>query len=158
MSLGPTLPPPALQHLCDLAVQVAEPVDVGETPLGRRRLVAILGGEVAGPAMRGKVLAGGADYQLIVGGSVAQLDARYVIELDDGARVFVHNTALRVATPEVTAQLLRGEPVPSEAVYFRCQPRFECASPHWAWLQQHQFIGTGQRDPSCVRMSFYCVR
>lgn len=158
MTLGPTLPPPALQHLCDLAVQVAEPIDVGETPLGRRRMVAILGGELAGSAMRGRVLPGGADYQLIVGASVAHLDARYVIELDDGARVFVHNTALRVATQEVTARLLRGEPVAPDSVYFRCQPRFECASPQWAWRQQHQFVGTGQRDPGCVRMSFYCVR
>lgn len=158
MTLGPTLPPPALQHLCDLAVQVGEPIDVGDTPLGRRRMVPILGGEVAGPALRGKVLPGGADYQRIVGGSVAQLDARYVIELDDGARVFVHNTALRVAAPEVTARLMRGEPVAPDSVYFRCQPRFETAAPAWAWLQQQQFVGTGQRDPQCVRMSFYAVR
>lgn len=155
---GSTLPPPELEHLCNVSVEVATPVDIGETAHGRRRMVAILGGEVGGGTMRGRVLPGGADYQLVLGGTLAMLDARYMLELDDGAQVFVHNTALRVASPEVTARLLRGEPVAPEAVYFRCQPRFETASPAWAWLQQHQFIGTGQRDPSRVRMSFYKVR
>jgi hypothetical protein len=108
--------------------------------------------------MRGKVLAGGADYQLILAGQTqAHLDARYVLELEDGARIWVHNTALRVTSAEDGLKLMRGELVSPERVYFRCQPRFEVADPHWAWLAQHQFVGVGLRLPDAVHISVYKV-
>jgi hypothetical protein len=54
----------------------------------------------------------GADFQLILGGGTqAHLDARYVIELDDGSRVFVQNTALRVASLENSQRIMNGQPV-----------------------------------------------
>ena len=85
-----TLPAPRLEHLCDLAVTIAAPVEVGQTSAGLRRMIPITGGTVTGARVNGKVLAGGADFQLILdGGTQAHLDARYVIELDDGSRVFV---------------------------------------------------------------------
>ena len=82
---------------------------------------------------------------------------RTCIELDDGAKVFVHNTALRHASADATARLVRGEKVDPSEVYFRCQPRFETAAPQWAWLQEHQFIGSGVRLPDAVHMRFYRV-
>lgn len=151
-----TLPAPALEHLCDLAVEVGVPIDAGHSPLGQRRLIAILGGSVGGRLV-GRVLPGGADFQLIHGGTLARLEARYVLELEDGARVFVHNNALRVASPEITARLLRGEPVAPEAVYFRGQVSLETGDPRWSWLNERQFLCTGQRLPASVRMSFYTV-
>jgi hypothetical protein len=152
-----TLPPPALEHLCDLRVEVDAPVDAGGTPFGQRRLVAILGGRVEGRLV-GRVVPGGADFQLIHGGTVARLDARYMLALDDGARVFVQNSALRVASAEVTARLLRGEPVAPEDVYFRGQVTLETGDPRWSWLNERQFLCVGRRFPAEVRMSFYVVQ
>lgn len=153
-----TLPPPQLEHLCDLAVAIAPPIEVGQTPSGLRRVIPITGGVVKGPRLNGRVLAGGADFQLILGGGTqAQLDARYVIELDDGSRVFVQNTALRCASLENSQRIMRGEPVDPAEVYFRCQPRLEAAAPQWAWLNESQFIGTGRRAPDGVFLSFYRV-
>jgi len=153
-----TLPPPSLEHVCDLAVTIAPPVEVGHTVSGLRRMIPITGGVVRGPRINGRVLPGGADFQLILGeGTQAHLDARYVIELDDGTRVFVQNTALRVASLENSQRIMRGEPVSPDAVYFRCQPRLEAASPAWAWLAESQFIGTGRRAPDGVFLSFYRV-
>ena len=153
-----TLPPPRLEHVCDLAVTIAAPVEIGQTPSGLRRMIPITGGVVRGPRMNGRVVPGGADFQLILGeGTQAHLDARYVIELDDGTRVFVQNTALRVASLENSQRIMRGQPVPPDAVYFRCQPRLEAASPDWAWLAESQFIGTGRRAPDGVFLSFYRV-
>ena len=63
-----TLPPPQLEHLCDLAVAIAPPIEVGQTPSGLRRVIPITGGVVKGPRLNGRVLAGGADFQLILGG------------------------------------------------------------------------------------------
>ncbi len=151
-----TLPPPALEHLCDLVVDVGVPIDVGYTPLGQRRVVAILGGSVTG-RITGRMLPGGADFQLIHGGTLARLEARYVLELDDGARVFVQNHALRVASAEVTARLLRGEPVDPKEVYFRGQVSLETGDERWSWLNERQFLCVGRRLPAQVLMSFYAV-
>ena len=153
-----TLPPPQLEHVCDLAVTIAPPVEVGQTVSGQRRMIPITGGVVKGPRLNGKVLAGGADFQLILaGGTQAHLDARYVIELDDGTRVFVQNTALRVASLENSQRIMRGEPVNPAEIYFRCQPQLEAASEKWAWLAESQFIGSGRRAPDGVFLSFYRV-
>ena len=152
------LPEPRLEHVCDLAVEVAPAIEVGVTAQGLRRMIAITGGRVTGPRLQGRVLPAGADYQLVLGGTTAHLDARYVIELDDGERVFVHNTALRVASAETTQRLLRGEVVDPGAVYFRCQPRFEApVSGAQAWLNDSQFVGTGVRLPDAVHMRFWRV-
>ena len=153
-----TLPPPKLEHLCDLAVTIAAPVEVGQTPAGLRRMIPITGGTVTGARVNGKVLAGGADFQLILGGGTqAHLDARYVIELGDGSRVFVQNTALRVASLENSQRIMSGQPVNPDEVYFRCQPKLEATSAPWAWLSESQFIGVGRRAPDGVFMSFYRV-
>ena len=153
-----TLPQPRLEHVCDLAVTIAPPVEVGQTPAGLRRMIPITGGVVTGPRLSGKVLAGGADFQLILGGGTqAHLDARYVIELDDGSRVFVQNTALRFTSAENAQRIVRGEPVNPAEVYFRCQPRLEATAPQWAWLNESQFIGSGRRAPDGVFLSFYRV-
>jgi Protein of unknown function (DUF3237) len=54
---------PALQteFVLRLSVDVAAPVSVGETGLGVRRQIAISGGELRGPNMRGKILPEGAE-------------------------------------------------------------------------------------------------
>ena len=150
-----TLPPPALEHLCNLAVEVGVPLDAGPTPLGQRRLVPILGGTVGG-RLSGRVLIG-ADFQMIHGGTLARLEARYMLELDDGARVFVQNAGLRAASAEATARLLRGEPVDPKEVYFRGQVSMETGDPRWAWLNERQFLCVGQRLPQRELMSFYVV-
>jgi hypothetical protein len=153
-----SLPAPTLEHVCDLAVTIDAPVEVGTTAMGLRRMIPITGGTVTGPLMRGRIVPGGADFQLIVGdGTQAHLDARYVLALDDGTRVFVQNKALRVASAEDSAKIRRGEPVDPTRVYFRCQPSFEASTPQWSWLAEHQFIGVGLRLPDAVHLSFYKV-
>ncbi|MEO8525733.1 MAG: DUF3237 domain-containing protein [Caldimonas sp.] len=151
-----TLPPPALAHLCNLAVDVGVPIDAGHSPLGHRRLVAILGGSVGGRLL-GRVLPGGADFQLIHGATLARLEARYMLELEDGARVFVQNNGMRVASAEVTARLLRGESVSPDEVYFRGQVTLETGDARWSWLNERQLLCVGQRLPTTVLMSFYVV-
>ncbi len=151
-----TLDPPALEHVCDLAITVGLPLEIGLTAAGLRRVIPITGGVVRGPLFNGRVLPGGSDFQLILeDGAQAHLDARYVIELEGGTRVFVQNTALRVASAEDSQRLYRGEPVDPARVYFRCQPRLEAAGEAWNWLSRSQFVGSGRRTPDAVFLSFY---
>ena len=149
------LAPPHLRWFADLSVRVGTPHEIGTTPAGNRRVIPIVGGEVQGEGWTGRVLSGGADFQAIVSPTLAQLDARYVIETEAGELVFVANRAIRVAAPEVTAQLLRGEPVDPAQVYFRCVPTFETSAPSLAWINERIFVGTGVRRPDEVRMTFF---
>lgn len=149
------LPTPHLRWFADLSVRVGTPHEIGATPAGNRRVIPIVGGEVQGEGWTGRVLSGGADFQAIVSPTLAQLDARYVIETEAGELVFVANRAIRVAAAEVTAKLVRGEPVDPAQVYFRCVPSFETSAPSLAWINERIFVGTGVRRPDEVRMTFF---
>lgn len=146
---------PQLKYFADLSVQVGAPIEVGRTARGLRRMIPITGGEARGEGWTARVLPGGADYQLIVNDTTAQLQAHYVLETDAGDRIYVHNQAIRHASAEVTARLLRGEPVDPAQVYFRCQPAFETASPALAWINERLFVGSGVRHPERVAMQFF---
>ena len=151
-----TLPMPELEHVCDLAVTISAPVEVGVTPMGLRRMIPITGGVIEGPLLSGRVVPGGADHQLIVAdGTTAHLDARYVIEAEDGTRIFVHNTAVRYASRDDSLRIMQGLPVAPEAVYFRCQPRMEATSAAHDWLNHCMLVGTGVRLPDGVYLSFF---
>ena len=153
-----TLPAPALQHVLDLAVYVSAPIEAGNVKglnsRGKRRIIPITGGTVTGQ-VNGKILPGGADFQIVVSETTADLDARYMIELDNGEHIFVQNRALRRGSASDIAKLVRGEPVAPEAIYFRCVPTFEVSSPSLEWLTQSIFIGTGARFPDHVLLSIY---
>ncbi len=149
------LPAPGLEHVADLVVMVGSPLEIGQTGSGLRRVIAITGGTVSGPQLNGRVLSGGADFQLVRPDGVAELDARYTLELDDGRRIYVTNRALRSASPEITQRLIRGEAVDPALVYFRCAPSFEVADESLRWMTRSVFVGTGARRPDRVEMSFF---
>jgi hypothetical protein len=151
------LPMPTLMPFADVSVEVDRPQEVGHAQHGLRRVIPITGGQVTGQGWSGRVLPGGADFQLIVNERMAELDARYVIETDGGDLIYVCNRAVRTAAPEVMARLIRGEAVPPEQVYFRCSPSFETASPSLAWINETLFVGTGMRQPDRVLMRFFSV-
>ena len=154
-SVNTTTLPLALEHFADLAVQVGTPLEVGTTVIGRRRVIAITGGEARGHGWTARVLPGGADYQRVVSDTRAELEAHYVMETDAGDLIYVRNHAIRVAPPEVTAALVRGEPVDASRVYFRCFPTLETAAPSLRWINDRFFAGAGARHPAQVVMSFY---
>lgn len=155
-----TLPTPTLEPVLDLTVFVATPIEAGPVTglnsCGRRRIIPITGGTVTGQ-LTGTVLPGGADFQIVVSDTCADLDARYLLRLDGGEHVFVMNRALRRASAEDTARLVRGEPVDPAAIYFRCVPTFEVSHPSLAWLTENVFVGTGARFPDRVEMCFFRV-
>ena len=66
----------------------------GRTPYGERRVVDITGGQVEGPRLRGRVLPG-ADWQIVRPDGVTDIQARYGIETDAGARIVVASDGLR---------------------------------------------------------------
>jgi hypothetical protein len=148
---------PELLHVADLVVRIAEPIEIGHISGNLRRVIPIAGGEVLGPRLRGKVLAGGADYQLMRADGVTDLRARYVIETEDAHLIYVENSGVRYGPPELMEKLRRGEPVDSALIYFRTTPRFETAAPGYEWLMRNLFVCSGARFPDRVEMRFFQV-
>ncbi|MDP2248886.1 DUF3237 domain-containing protein [Hydrogenophaga sp.] len=149
--------PPTLEFFATLSVQVAPAHEIGQTPAGNRRIIPILGGQVQGRGWNARVLPGGADFQAIVTPTLARLDARYLLETEAGELIYVCNRAVRTAAPEVTARLVRGEPVDPAQVYFRCVPTFETSAPGFAWINERVFVGSGVRRPDRVEISCFNV-
>ncbi len=81
-----------------------EPVMIlGQGPLGERRIVPISGGVFAGPRIKGKVVPGGADRQLIRRDGAHMLNALYALQADDGAVITVNNRVLIDKRPDGTS-------------------------------------------------------
>jgi hypothetical protein len=160
-----TLSAPTLEHVADLTVRVSAPIEAGQiiglNSRGKRRIIPITGGSLRGARLNGRVLPSGADFQLVVSDTTADLDARYIIELDGaefgGEHIYVKNRALRRGSAADIAKLVRSEAVDPAAIYFRGVPSFEVSSPKLAWLTESIFLTTGARFPDRVEMSLYRV-
>ena len=57
-------------------------MSLGRTPYGERRFVGISGGSVSGAKLNGRILPGGANWQIVRADGAADIQARYVIETD----------------------------------------------------------------------------
>lgn len=148
---------PVLTFAFELRATVGAPQEIGQVRGGRRRIVPILGGRVDGPALRGTIAPGGADWQLVQPDGFSELDTRYTIETDSGATIYVRNGGIRHAPVDVMRRLLAGEAVDPLLVYFRTVPRFETAAPELQWLTRTLFVGTGARHPDLVVIRFFAV-
>jgi len=141
----------------EIEVDVATPLDFGVTQNGHRRVTPIHGGRVTGPRLQGRIVPGGADWQILHSDGAASLDARYTIETDDGALIYVVNRGVRHGPPEVLARLNRGEPVDPSAYYFRSVATCETSAAQCAWLQRAIILGVGERYPDKVVIRFWEV-
>src|SRR6185503_15850636 len=148
-------PEPKLTFAFEVRATVGAPLEVGAVAQGRRRIVPITGGTFEGPDLRGKVMAGGADWQIIRADGFTELDTRYTLETDKGQIIYVQNAGMRHAAPDVMKRLLAGEIVDPTTVYFRTTPRFETASADLQWLTRAVFVGMGERYPNDVRIRFF---
>ncbi|HWM81703.1 MAG TPA: DUF3237 domain-containing protein [Pseudolabrys sp.] len=129
----------------------------GKTPYGDRRVIDILGGTVSGPRLNGRILRGGADWQIIRTDGTADIQARYTIEADGGGHVLVASDGLRHGPPAVMETLARGEAVDPTLYYFRTAMRFETAAPELAWLNRIIAVAYGAREPMAARLDVFEV-
>ena len=130
---------------------------LGRTPYGERRMVAITGGTVKGPKLNGRILPGGADWQIVRSDGAADIQARYVIEADGGARVIVDSKGLRHGPPDVLEKLARGDTVDPAHYYFRTAMRFETADATLGWLNRILAVARGQRQARSVHLDVFEV-
>ena len=149
---------PTLQLLYTSSIDIAAPLDVGKAPYGQRRIINITGGAFAGPRLSGRILPGGADWQIVRSDGIVEVDARYTLETDDGALIYITNWGLRHGPPGVIGRLSAGEPVDPREYYFRTTPTFETAAPAYAWLNGVIAVAAGERRADAVIITVYEVK
>jgi Protein of unknown function (DUF3237) len=147
-----------LQALFKAEITLATPQELGETPQGRRRIINITGGRFAGERLSGRVLPGGADWQLVRADGVADLDARYTFETEDGALIYVRNRGYRHGPAEILTRLAKGENVDPSLYYMRTTPRFETGDARYAWLNRVLCVASGARRPAAVELDVYEIK
>lgn len=158
-ALADDLAKPELEFIFKAFVTLDPPHELGNTKYGKRRIIGINGGTFAGPKMKGVVLDGGADWQTVRADGTADLVAKYSLKTDDGYVIYVQNTGIRTAAPEILAKLAKGEAVPSSQYYMRTAATLEVNedSPY-AWLNKSVIISTGRRNADSVELDFYRVK
>jgi hypothetical protein len=147
-----------LQALFRAEISLAPAQELGDSPLGRRRIIGITGGRFSGSRLSGRVLPGGADWQVIRPDGVADLDARYTLETEDGALIYVRNRGYRHGPAEVLKKLSSGENVDPSLYYMRTTPRFETGDARYAWLNRIVCVATGARRAAAVELDVFEVK
>ncbi len=147
----------ATEFLFEMKAGLAAPLEVGNTPYGRRRVIPVTGGTFEGPKGKGTVVPGGADWQVIRADGVTEVMALYELKADDGTLIHVTNKGLRHGPDAVIQRLMRGEEVDPSEYYFRTNPVFEAPTGKWDWLNRSMFLASGARYAAEVRIRFFQV-
>jgi len=82
------------EHMWVAKVKVGKIIKIGESKHGTRRVIPIIGGTFEGPKIKGEVLPGGEDWQLVRPDGDMEFDARYLLKTDDGVVIQVINKVL----------------------------------------------------------------
>lgn len=121
---------PVLHFAFEEQVTLAEAIPFGETPIGKRNIVPITGGTFRGPQLRGKILPGGWDWQLVHPSGCFDLHADYMIQTDDGVLIHVVNEGRICPASNGAHETLLTTPV------------FEAPKGKYDWLNGGAYVGT----------------
>lgn len=121
----------------ELLLDVDPQIDAGHV-----RIAPITGGTFGGPAMRGTVHPGGADWITQVSGR-SSLDVRITLETDDGALIYMTYTGV----------VSRGE----DGLYWRVRPVFFTASERYDWLNHTVFVGKNKQVEGKVAYDIFRI-
>lgn len=124
---GPPAATAATSFVFEETATLAPAQILGETPLGRRQSIPITGGSFSGPGVSGRILPGGADYQLVRSDGAVSIDADYTLETDDHVLIHVRNIGLIKRVGE-------GPP------YAWAAPRFDAPNGRYGWLNDAIFV------------------
>ncbi|WP_300465160.1 DUF3237 domain-containing protein [Desulfobacula sp.] len=148
-----------LEEVFSIKIVVGKPIFIGQDEnVGRRQLIKIISGEVMGKGFTGSVLPGGVDSQIIRPDGKCELSARYAIQLDDGAAIYIENTGIRTVPPEYVEDVKAGNFIDPGLYYFRAVPTFEVYDEKYKWLMNHMFVCYATRLPDTVLLTFYKIQ
>jgi hypothetical protein len=142
-----------LQHLFTYTAQIRLPPEVvGPLPDGVRATAYVLGGDMNGPRIRGKVLPVGGDWLLLRTDGIGLVDVRLTLQTHDNALIYMTYTGVLDLGPDGYNKFLCGEMPPTFPV--RTAPRFQTGHPDYAWLNRLQCLGIGEADSNSAKVTY----
>jgi hypothetical protein len=146
---------PALTFVFEIRAEVTESLPVAQSG-NVTEFTPIVGGTVDGPRLRGTVLAGGGDWSSTQD-AVCRLDARYLIQADDGAVIDIINRGFYRPAADAPDQRDDGLQVSSAGLYFRTSPVFHTDAPAHRWLAETVFVGLARDEEDTIVIRMYAV-
>ena len=129
-----------LEHAFDIRINFKDrwmwgPIHPGGPSHG---YTSVLNGVVEGPKLNGKVVdVSGADWPVVRSDGVVELAAHYMLEADDGAKIYIRNMGY------VYGPRPAGDGLPERPGYFRCTPYFRAPDGPHEWLNRTVLVGGG---------------
>ncbi len=148
---------PRLELIGRCRADLGEPLELGQTPWGRRRIIPIVGGEFDGPRVSATILSGGADWQIVHEDGMAAIDTRYTLRTHDAALISVATRGVRHGPPDVLQRLAAGEQVDPAEYYFRVSIQYETGAPAYEWLNRIVAVASAVRLADQVIYDAYAL-
>jgi uncharacterized protein DUF3237 len=148
---------PGLELIGRCRADLGEPLELGQTPWGRRRIIPIVGGEFDGPRLSATILSGGADWQVVHEDGMAAIDTRYTLQTRDGALISVATRGVRHGPPDVLRRLADGQPVDPGEYYFRVSIQYETGTGAYLWLNRIVAVASAVRLADQVIYDAYAL-
>ena len=149
--------PPGLVFAFEERVALRTPLVIGPIAAGIRRVIPIGEGTFEGPEIAGKILPGGADWQILRTDGIDELHARYTLETNRGELIYVVVDGIRSGPDDIMQRLRSGQIVDPSLYYFRGSARLETSAPELGWMNRSVFIISGERYPAEVVIRFWRV-
>lgn len=121
------------EFVFEIRARIGDVIPLGKTKDGKRQAIPITGGSFSGTDIKGEIIPGGADYQLVRPDGILEVNAIYMIKTDDGVVINVENRGLIDTT--------------GEKPYIRTAPKFTAPIGPYDWLNKHLFISSIHIDP-----------
>lgn len=117
--------------------------EIGKTQYGDRTVIVTREGILSGEKIKGKVLAGSLDFELMLSNGIVEIEQVLVIQTDDGKIIYARNAG--VGLPGSASRVVMDFEAPNESDY--------------AWLNTGQFVARRNVDPAArtLTLSVYDV-
>jgi len=151
---------PVLEHAFTISIDLGEPYWISPPARGEMRAaIHARGGTIEGPRLSGRVVPmSGGDFPLVRPDGVIDFDARYLLEADDGAIIYLQNRGYRWArSPEIAGRMARNEPVEPADYYMRVSPQFDAPQGPHDWMTKHVFVGIAEKIPKANRIHYFVL-
>lgn len=133
---------PKLEFVYECDATLSDALPFGRTLDGTRRVIPITGGRVAGPQVRGQLIAGGFDWNLSRSDGASMVDASYYMRTDDGVIIRITNRGVG-GPPAATSRGRTGRAdAATETFLMFTTPSFETPVGQYDWLTRSTFVGT----------------